>query len=208
MRISRTLIAGVVAATMLTVSSAGCGSKPASSTSKPGSSTSATSSRSSASSSSAPAQAGGYAGLLIQASDIDAPPPVTFTADPPIQDPNGQPGVATTFKDEDGGHTIKDTIQIFADPAAATGALDAAKKQQGDVIKDPKTNSADIGTGGTVLSGDSPDHSKSVTILLFTQGKAFVTLEFGGPVEMVAPQDFVNGVGQKQDAAVKKGLGG
>jgi hypothetical protein len=44
--------------------------------------------------------------------------------------------------------------------------------------------------------------------LLFTEGKAFVTLEFDGPVYALAPADFVTEVGQKQDAAIKKGLGG
>ena len=47
-----------------------------------------------------------------------------------------------------------------------------------------------------------------MTILLFTEGKAFVTLEFDGPIDTLAPQDFVNDVGQKQDDAIKKGLGG
>ena len=206
MRISQTVVAGVAAATALTVAVAGCGSNPTSSTSKSGSATSTTSSRSSAPTSSAPAQSSDYARLLIQASDIDAPIP--FTASPPTNNPNGQPGVATTFKDEDGSHVIKDTIQVFADPAAATNALNTAKGQQGDAIKDPTTQPANVGTGGTTLLGNSPDRSKGVTILLFTEGKAFVTLEFDGPPDTLAPQDFVNDVAQKQDAAIKKGLGG
>ncbi|MFZ1179759.1 MAG: hypothetical protein WAO15_26605 [Mycobacterium sp.] len=206
MRISQTVVAGVAAATALTVAVAGCGSNPTSSTSKSGSATSTTSSRSSAATSSAPAQSSDYARLLIQASDIDAPIP--FTASPPTNNPNGQPGVATTFKDEDGSHVIKDTIQVFADPAAATNALNTAKGQQGDAIKDPTTQPANVGTGGTTLLGNSPDRSKGVTILLFTEGKAFVTLEFDGPPDTLAPQDFVNDIAQKQDAAIKKGLGG
>jgi len=44
--------------------------------------------------------------------------------------------------------------------------------------------------------------------LLFTEGKALVTLEFNGPPEMLAPIEFVTDVGQKQDEAVKKALGG
>jgi len=204
MRISQAVVAGVV--TALAVSVAGCGSNPTSSTSKSGSATSATSTRSSAPTSSAPAQPSEYTGLLIQATDIDAPIP--FTASPPTNNPNGQPGVATTFKDEDGSHVIKDTIQVFADPAAATNALNAAKGQQGGAVKDPTTQSSDVGTRGTMLLGNSPDRSKGVTILLFTEGKAFVTLEFDGPPETLAPPDFVNNVGQKQDAVVKKGLGG
>ena len=206
MRTSRTVAAGLAAATALAVAVAGCGKSPTPSPSKPGSSSSATSTHSSAPTSSAPAQPSEYTGLLIQASDINAPIP--FTATPPTSNPNGQPGVATTFKDEDGSHVIKDTIQVFADPGAATNALNTAKDAQGDAIKNPTTQAANVGTGGTMLLGNSPDRTKGVTILLFTEGKAFVTLEFDGPPDTLAPADFVNDVGQKQDAAIKKGLGG
>jgi len=193
---------------MLAVAVAGC-SHSTSSTSKSGSSTSATSSAASSASTppaAAPGPAGDYGNLLIQATDIQAPVP--FTATPPTNNPNGQPGVATTFKDEDGSHIIKDTILIYADPGAATDALNAAKGQQGNAVKDPQTQPSNIGSGGTLLLGNSPDKSKGVTILLFTEGKALVTLEFDGPSESLAPPEFVNDVGQKQDAAVKKGLGG
>ncbi|MGB8389982.1 hypothetical protein [Mycobacterium sp.] len=206
MRVSRIVVAGVAVATALTVSVAGCGGKPKSSTSTSASATSATSSPSSASTSAAPVQPGKYDGLLIQASDINAP--VAFTGVPPTQNPNGQPGIATTFRDEDGSHVIKDTIQVLADPTAATNALNAAKDEKHSALKNPKTQSANVGTDGTTLSGNLPDDSKGVTVLLFTEGNAFVTLEFEGPANVAAPSDFVNDVGQKQDAAIKKGLGG
>lgn len=205
MRTSRTVAAGIAATTALAVAIAGCGGKNSTpSTSKPGSSSSTSGAPSSASS--APAQPSDYTGLLIQASDINAPIP--FTATPPISNPNGQPGVATTFKDEDGSHVIKDTIQVFADPGAATNALNAAKGAQGDLIKNPTTQAANVGTGATTLLGNSPDRSKGVTLLLFTEGRAFVALQFDGPPDTLAPADFVNDVGQKQDAVIKKGLGG
>ncbi|OBB65938.1 hypothetical protein [Mycobacterium sp. 852014-50255_SCH5639931] len=207
MRTSRTVAAGVAVTTALAVAVAGCGKNSTTSTpSKSGSSSSATSAHSSAPTSSAAAQPSEYTGLLIQASDINAPIP--FTGTPPTPNPNGQPGVATTFKDEDGSHVIKDTIQVFADPGAATDALNTAKGAQGDVIKNPTTQAANVGTGGTTLLGNNPDKSKGVTILLFTEGRAFVTLQFDGPPDTLAPADFVNDVGQKQDAAIKKGLGG
>ena len=206
MRISQTMVSGLAAVAMLAVSVAGCGSKPTSSTSTSGSATSATSSRSSAPTSSAPAQPSDYARLLIQATEINAPEP--FNASPPTNNPNGQPGVATTFSTQDGSHVIRDTIQVLADPAAATNALNSAKAGQGNTIKDPQTDSSNVGTGGTTLSGNSPDGSKGVTILLFTEGRALVTLEFEGPPGMLPPPDFVLDTGQKQDAAVKKGLGG
>ena len=195
MRTSQTVVAGLAAATALAVSVAGCGSSQTSSPAKSGATTST-----------ATAPPTDYTNLLIQAKDIDAP--VAFTGSPPAQNPNGQPGVATTFSTEDASHAIKDTIQVLADPGAATNALNAAKGPQAGLIKDPSTEAAKVGTGGTTLSGNAPDHSKGVTILLFTEGKAFVTLEFDGPIDTLAPPDFVNDVAQKQDDAIKKGLGG
>jgi hypothetical protein len=210
MRISHTMVASVVAATTLAVSVAGCGSKtssPSSSPSKSSSATSATSAPSSSSASSAPAQPSDYTGLLIQAADIKAPE--TFTASPPVQNPNGQPGVATTFSTPDGGHVIHDTIQVLADPGAATAALNAAKTAQGNIIKQPQIEPAkDIGTDGTLVSGNTPDGNKGIAVLLFTSGRALVTLQFDGPPGMLPPPDFLTDLGQKQDAAVKKGLGG
>lgn len=157
-----------------------------------------------------------YTALLIQATDIDAPMP--FVAGPPTNNPNGQPGAAITFSsqphpEDQNGVTVKDvhivdTIRVLPDPAAATSALNAAKTGQG-VVKDPKTDSASVGTGGTTLSGTSPDGSNEVTVLMFTEGRGFVTLEFvGGSDSPPPPPDFVTDVGQKQAAAVKKGLVG
>lgn len=212
MRTSRTVTAGVAAMAALAVSVTGCGGKQSSPTSiSPSKSGTATSSAAGAAPTSAgpggaTGQPGDYGKLLIQAGDINAPVP--FTAAPPTNNPNGQPGVATTFKDDDGSHVIKDTIAVYADPAAATDALNAAKGQQGGAVKDPTTQPSNIGTGGTSLMGNSPDHTKGVVVLLFTEGQALVTLEFDGPPDTLAPPDFVNDVGQKQDAVVKKGLGG
>lgn len=204
MRSSQLLMAGAAAATALSLAATGCGSKPAPAPSKSGSATSSTSSGTSAPVTSA--QPTDYTGLLIQATDIDAP--VQFTASPPTSNPNGQPGVATTFSTQDGSHVIKDTIQVLADPGAATDALNAAKAGQGAALQHPTTDAAKVGSNGTVLTGNSQDNSKGIMILLFTEGKAFVTLEFDGPSNSLPPEDFVNDVGGKQDAAVKKGLGG
>lgn len=221
MRMSQTTAIGVLAATALVISVAGCSSTSSSSTTKSASATSTTtaelttSGASASPSSSALAQPSEYTGLLIQVTDIDAPIP--FTAGPPTTNPNGQPGAAITFssqphpEDEDGVTVhevyIRDTIQVLPDPAAAADALNSAKAGQGSVVKDPKTDSADVGSGGIVLSGKSPDGSKGMTVLLFAEGRAFVTLEFGGPVDSLPPPDFVTGVGQKQADAIKKGLG-
>lgn len=208
MRTSQTLLA-CLAVAAVTASVAGCGGKsapPKTTSSSAGTATSASSSApaSSPSAPSASGQASPYVALLIQASDIDAPIP--FTGTPPVSNPNGKPGAATTFSTDDGSRVIKDTIQVLADPGAATDALNTAKGAQADVIKNPTTQPSSVGTGGTTLLGNSPDGSKGVTLLLFTEGRAFVSLEFDGPRDMLAPPDFVTDVGQKQDAAVKKGL--
>jgi hypothetical protein len=210
------MLVGPLAATVLAASVVGCGSTSSSSTTKSGSATSATTTGSSSSNSSAPAQPSGYTALLIQATDLDAPMP--FIAGAPTNNPNGQPGASITFSsqphpEDQSGVTVRDvhivdTIQVLPDPAAATSALNTAKTGQG-LVKDPKTDSSTVGTGGTTLSGTSPDGSKELTVLMFTEGRGFVTLEFvGGSDSPPPPPDFVTDVGQKQDAAVKKGLGG
>ncbi len=151
------------------------------------------------------AQPSDYTGLLIQASDIEAPE--SFTASPPISDPNDQPGVMTTFSNQDRTHVIVDSIQILPDPAAAVRALESARATRDGYVHGVPEPIA-IGTGGTTISGPSPDGSKGVTVLLFTAGKAFAELEFDGPPDAPVPPDFVTDIGRKQEAAIKKGLAG
>ena len=190
------MLAGVIVASTLTGATVtGCSNHSMSSTPTSGSPTTSTTH----------IQGGDYTQLLIKASDIPAPEP--FTAGPAVKNPNGQQGATTTFTDQDHSHTIVDTIQIMLDPAAAANELDSAKEIQHEALL-AKPLSADVGVDGATISGTSPDHSKGVTVLLFTEGKAFVTIEFDGPSYALAPADFVLDVGHKQDDAIKKGLGG
>lgn len=204
MRTTPTVAAVAVATALVTVSAAGCHSNPKSPTAKSESAASSTTGAPSVSMA-APAEPTGYASLLIRADDIDAPE--AFTASPPVLNPDGRQGVAATFSTEDGHHVIVDTILILPDPAAAAAALDADKATLPGTVSGPPSPIG-VGTGGTTVSGDSPDGSKGITMLRFTEGRAFVTLEFDGPPGMPAPTDFVTGVGQKQDAAIKDGLPG
>ena len=109
------------------------------------------------------------------------------------------------FSNADGSNLIADTILVFDDEDGANAALEAAQDALGDSV-DGEPESTDIGSGGTIASGASPDGSKSVTMVLFTEGRAFVTLEFDGPPDAAAPADFVTDVAQKQDDAVAAGL--
>src|ERR1700739_4796761 len=140
---------------------------------------------------SALAQPADYSGLLIQASEINAPE--SFTATPPINNPDGQPGVTTTFSNRDRSHVIFDSIQILPDPAAAVRALESAKAAPDGYVHGVPEPIA-VGTGGTTISGPSPDGSKGVTVLLFTEGRAFAELEFDGPPDALVPPALVTDV--------------
>jgi hypothetical protein len=202
MSVSLRTIALVTAAVAVTsASAAGCSSNPKSPT-DPSKSAAATSSHSSTASSAQP-QSADYSRLLIKATDIDTP--MAFTAGPVTPNPNGQAGVETTFSNDDKTRQIHDTILVFGDPAAAASALDAAKAKLGDSVKGAPAPAV-VGAGGTTVSGNSPDGSKGVMMLLFTEGEAFTTLNFVGPPDMLPPADFVTELGQKQDTLIKSGL--
>lgn len=192
-------VVAIGAAVVLTITGCGKDSAP------PAASNSATSSSAATSTTaSPPAQPADYSALLIKATDLVAPE--EFVASPPVQSPDGKPGVATSFGNADRTHVVGDTILILPDPAAATAALEAAKSALGGSVVGGAPTPIEVGAGGISVSGSSPDKTKSVTVVLFTEGKAFVTLEFDGPPGADPPPDFILDVGQKQAAAIKNGL--
>jgi hypothetical protein len=201
-------VVGVAAATILAGgTAAGCSSKSDKATTTSSSGSSSSTSAATSQSSSAQTAPADYTKLLIQASDI-ALPGDTFTAAPPTQNPNGKAGVATVFSNQSDTREIGDTILILPDASGAATALDGAKASLGSSVTGGQPQPADVGTGGTIVSGTSPDGSKSVTVVLFTEGKAFVTLEFDGKPDDAVPPDFATGIGAKQDSAIKAGLPG
>lgn len=194
-------VVAVSAAVIMTITGCGKDSAP------PAASKSATSSSAATSTTaSPPAQPVDYSALLIKATDLVAPE--EFIASPPVQDPDGKPGIATSFGNADRTHVVGDTILILPDPAAATAALEAAKSALGGSVVGGTPAPIEVGSGGISVSGNSPDNTKSVTVVLFTEGRAFVTLEFDGPKDATPPPDFVLDVGQKQALAIKNGLHG
>ena len=128
---------------------------------------------------------------------------LAYTATPPVQNPNGQPGVTEVFNHRDGTRTITETIMILPDPAAATASLNGSQAQ---LVANGKTQSAPVGTGGTIVSGTSADGSKSVSVLTFTEGNAATTMEFSGPKNDPIDSATVIDFGQKQDTAIKSQL--
>jgi len=204
MKIPMIALAGLAATGLVvSVSVVGCGGNKSSTTSSSGSATTAASASTPSSSSSA--QPADYTALLIKGSDITLPGD-TFTPQPPIQNPNGQPGVAQLFSNQNDTRHIGDTILILPDADQAVSELDEEKAALGDTVKGGTPAQAAVGTGGTMVSGISPEGSKAVTVLLFTEGKAFVNLEFDSPANDPMPPQFVTDVSQKQDTAIKSGL--
>ena len=201
-------MAGLTAATVLVgLSVTGCSSK----SDKPASTSSSASATAKSSSSAEPSSSGtasgDYAKLLIKAEDITLPGD-TFTLSPPTENPNGKAGVAGVFSNQADTREIGDTIMILPDSAGAATALDGAKSALGSSVTGGEPQPAAVGEGGTIIQGTSPDGSKSVTVLVFTEGKAFVTLEFDGKPDDAVPPSFATDIGQKQDAAIKSGLAG
>lgn len=194
MRIPLTVMAATAIAALVGVSAVGCGNDSKSSTPASGSSAATPH----------PAVSD-YTTLLIKAGDIKAPD--AFTAGPAAKNPNGQQGATVTFTDSDHSHSIIDTIQVLPDIEAAASGLESAKATHRETLQ-AKSMRAEVGVGGSTVSGLSPDHSKGVTVLLFTENKALVTLEFDGPSYALAPPEFITDVGQKQDELIKKALGG
>jgi len=200
-------VAALTAASVLVgLSATGCSSKSDKSAST-SSSASPTAKSSASSEPSSSTESGGYAKLLIKPEDI-ALPGDTFSVSAPTENPNGKAGVAAVFSNQADTREIGDTIMILSDSAGAATALEGAKSSLGSNVTGGDPEPAAVGEGGTIVQGHSPDGSKSVTVLLFTEGKAFVTLEFDGKPDDPVPPAFATDIGQKQDAAIKSGLAG
>jgi hypothetical protein len=187
------------------VSVVGCAGNKSSTTSSSGSAASSGSISAASSASSAPPA--DYTALLIKGSDITLPGD-TFTAQPPIQNPNGQPGVAQMFSNQNDTRHIGDDLLILPDADQAVSELDLEKAALGNTVTGGTPAAAAVGTAGTMISGTAADGSKAVTVLLFTEGKAFTNLEFDSAPNDPVPPAFVTDVGEKQDTAIKNGLHG
>jgi hypothetical protein len=184
----------------------GCGSSSKSAdTSSASSSSSSSSSASATSAASKPAN--DFASLLIKPEDIELPGD-TFTAQEPMVNPGGKDGVATAFTNQTQTRTIGDTILVLADATEAEGVLKASLDAVGQSVADGTPGPLAVGSNGTLVAGNSPDGTKAVTVVLFTEGKAFVTLEFDSAAGDPVPPEFATAVAQKQDDALKAGLPG
>jgi hypothetical protein len=128
---------------------------------------------------------------------------LAYSAAPLVVNPNGQPGVEAVYTHRDGTRTITSTILVLPDAQAATAALDGARAELAGKVVNDNNQPAAVGSGGTMLTGTSPDGSKSVTVLSFAEGNAATTIEFDGAARDPAPADLVLELGRKQDTAIR-----
>ncbi|WP_163750998.1 hypothetical protein [Mycolicibacterium helvum] len=150
----------------------------------------------------AAADPGDYTVLLIDPNVVTDS--MAYTAAPPVLNPGGTPGATTVYTHRD-GRTITDTVWVLADPGAAAGAISSA--QAATPVANSKTVSVPVGQNGQLISGKTPDGTKSLSVLYFTQGNAASALEFTGPVGDPVPLDLVTDFGKQQDALIKSQLG-
>ncbi|BBX34215.1 hypothetical protein MMAG44476_13251 [Mycolicibacterium mageritense DSM 44476 = CIP 104973] len=156
-------------------------------------------------SASAAPQKADYNRLLLRASDVSIPPD-TYTAQSSKTDPNGIPGASALFVNQDDTRAIADTVVIYPDAATATATLRQAAGAVSTIVTGGTPQPFPVGTDGTVISGTSPDGAKAVTLLMFTEGRALVRLEFdSAPGDVTSPQ-VVTAVGRMQEIALRIGF--
>ena len=148
-----------------------------------------------------------YRRLLIQPGDINIGTD-TFATRSSTSNPGGSDGVSALFVNEHDTRAIGDIILILPDSAAATTTLNTTVSSLATIVTGGRPQPSPVGTGGTVVSGTSPDGSKAVTVLLFTEDRAVVRLEFGSAPGDPMPPQVVTDVGNKQEIAIRTGLAG
>ena len=196
---------------------AGCGSNKSStqpSTTSSPTSTSSASSSAAPTSSSGAAQPSEYGNLLIKPTDIVVPGDTfTLASTKPSTDPAGVTGTFASASVDVNGPTREVDVIIHVYPDATMAAKE--HDQIAPAIADPNMGftlvggtaiPADVGTGGAMAIGSNSDGSKSRARLAFSEGNAFVQIEFFNPGNDPLKPDFVLDIARKQDAAVKAGL--
>ncbi|GAY17980.1 hypothetical protein MSZK_47060 [Mycobacterium sp. shizuoka-1] len=146
-----------------------------------------------------------YTRLLLQAGDISTTGDA-YVAAPPTANPDSRPGAEVLFVNQEQTKAVSILLVALDDPAAGPSALAEAQAGLAKSVTPGPPRPSIVGTGGTVVSGNSPDATKSVTVLLFTQGATLARIEFDGLPGQPAAADFVTNVGQKQAIALRVGL--
>ncbi|WP_445169266.1 hypothetical protein ACTXG7_08060 [Mycolicibacterium sp. Dal123E01] len=146
-----------------------------------------------------------YTRLLLEARDI-SPAGDAYVAQPAAANPDSRPGAEVLFVNQDQTRAVSILLVALDNPAAGPSALAEAQAGLAKAVTPGPPQTSIVGTGGTVVSGNSPEGTKSVSVLLFTQGSTLARIEFDGLPGQPAAADFVTNVGQKQAIALRVGL--
>ncbi len=197
MEIDRIGAAGCVVAVM--AACAGCGDADKAAPPPSSSSASATSSAVTGPPSGRPSN---YGSLLIKPDEVGG----GLTApQSPMLNPNNAPGAAQLFANADSSRRLWDTIVVASDPSAAAAELSSTQGGYNGKVSGSWQPLA-VGANGASISGTAPDNSQAMTVLVFTEGRALVTLEFDSAPNDPTDPAFALDIGRKQDAAIKRGL--
>ncbi|WP_328352693.1 hypothetical protein OG976_20230 [Mycobacterium sp. NBC_00419] len=150
------------------------------------------------------AQPQDYSRLLLEGRDISSAED-TYTAQPAGPNPDAKTGAEVLLVNQDQTKAVNILIAELPDPAAAPSALQEAQTNLPKTLTGGQPQPFPVGSGGTMVSGTSPDGTKSVTVLLFTEGAVLARVEFDGVPGQPAASTFVTNVGQKQDIALRVG---
>jgi hypothetical protein len=148
------------------------------------------------------AAASDYSNLLIKPDAIGVPDE-TYTARPPTLNPHGVPGASTAFVNQADTRAVGSTIFVLPTADVATESLNKATQALGTVINGATAHPAPVGANGTTASGRSPDESKAVTVVMFTEGRTFAVLKFDAVQGDAIPAPLTTQVAQRQDAQIK-----
>ncbi|MBB3602603.1 hypothetical protein FHT40_002236 [Mycolicibacterium sp. BK556] len=145
-----------------------------------------------------------YTRLLLQARDVSTTGDA-YIAEPATPNPDSRPGAEVLIVNQEQTKAISILIVALDNPAAGPSALAEAQAGLAKSVNPGPAQPSIVGTGGTVVSGNSPDGTKSVTVLLFTEGSTLARVEFDGLPGQPADANFVTNVGQKQAIALRVG---
>lgn len=150
-------------------------------------------------------EAADYRSLLLWAADLsDAED--TFNERSRDAEPNGSPGASAFFVNDEDNRAISDTVLVYPDAETATATLQQAAGTLPTLVVGGTPTPIAVGTDGVVTAGTDPEANKSVTLLLFTEGRALVRLEFQSAAGNPTTDQFVYNVGKMQQIALRVGL--
>ncbi len=150
-------------------------------------------------------QAVDFSRLLITAGELSDTED-TFAVRSESENPNGLPGASALFVNTDDTRAIANTFVVYPNAETASATLRQAAATINTMVNGGTPSPSPVGTDGTVISGTSPDGTKAVTLLLFTQGPALVRLEFDSAPGDVTTDQFVTAIGKMQQIALRVGL--